>query len=186
MNLSIFYAKSSEWEKYLDVFKEVVRTRARPRKMFILEINTDEDIKKAIKAGVPIFKIDSRDLAILRYPMNVPPTIVVPREYEGVIRTKYRIHTFQSLAPFTERRIEDIVIFVLSFDLIATRAIIQRNRDLIDFQYLQKRILQEELEERATKIHLQEFVHVPKVGDSLPRAALLRAAEGNFARGLIP
>jgi hypothetical protein len=186
MNLISHFIKSYEWERYPDVFKEVRRRNRRPKKAFLLDINTIEDVERVRNTGVPIFAIDTRDLAILGYPMRIPTTVAVPREHKDAVRTGFRIHTFQSLVPFARRRIEDVIVFVMSMDLIAARAIIERNKDLLDFEYLQKRILQEELEEAATRIHLQEFICIPVVAEPLPKDALLRATRGNFVRGMIP
>lgn len=145
-----------------------------------------DDIESARRQGLPLLLVQPDDLKMLHYPLEFPPTIIVPREYASVIESPFRIHTFQSLGPFEQSRIEDVVVFLLAYDLIAARAVVERNADLLDLEYLRKRILQEDIEEEASKVHLDDFMDIPRVGQPLPKAALLRATAGNRVTGVVP
>lgn len=151
-----------------------------------MRLRTVQDVEGARRQGLPFFLIQSQDLRILHYPMRIPTTVIVPREYANLVDSRFRVHVFQSLRALQNPTIEDIVAFLLSFDLIAARSVVDRNRDLIDFARLRKRIVQEDLEEEATKVHLQDYVDVPVSGVPLPKDALLRATARNRVSGVLP
>ncbi len=178
--------RESPWERYEYPFIPIGQEAHRPRKRFKVRLETKNDVKLAREQGLPLLLIQPEDLKILHYPLTMPPTVVLPREYRDVIETKFRVHTFQALRALEKPRIEDMVVFLLSYDLIAARAVIERSRDLIDFGYLRKRIFQEDLEEEASKIHLQDFMDLPVIGTQLPKAALVRATQRNRVSEILP
>lgn len=158
----------------------------RPKKRFRVRINSPSDVDRARRQGLPILLLQSEDLKILHYPMRIPPTVLVPREYREVIETSLPVRALQSLEPFERPRIEDVVIFLLMHDPLAARAVVERNRDLLDLRHLTKRIYQENLIEEATLVHLQDFVTIPPVGEPLPREPLMRALQGNQVKLVLP
>ncbi len=178
--------RETPWERYEDPVVLIGPEPHRPRKRFKVKLETKDDVKRAREHGIPLLLIQSEDLKILHYPLTMPPTVVLPREYRGVVETKFKVHTFQALHAVEKPRIEDIVVFLLSYDLIAARAVVERNMGLIDFGYLRKRLFQEDLEAEASKIHLQDFVDIPVTGTPLPRAALLRATRANRVSEILP
>jgi len=102
------------------------------------------------------------------------------------VTTHLPVVGFVSERAASHPRLEDVFIAMLRFDVLAARALIERNIDLVDRDYLLKRILQEDLEEEATRVRLQDFLSLPRKGEPLPRDALERAASRNRPRGLIP
>jgi hypothetical protein len=166
---TIFLIKERPWERYKHPVVAVGEEAHRPRKRFKVRLETEEDVRLARERGLPLLLIQSGDLKILHYPLAMPPTVVVPREYRDVIEAKFRIHTFQSLRALQRPRIEDIVVFLLTYDLIAARAVIERSRDLLDFNYLRKRIHQEDLRPRLRKSISRTSWTSPSPATSSPR-----------------
>ena len=100
--------------------------------------------------------------------------------------TDLPIVEFLSEAAVARPRLEDVLVAMLRFDILAARALVQRNLDLVDRAYLLKRIYQEDLEEQATRVRIQDFVPLPPKGEPLPRRALERATSANRPRGVLP
>ncbi len=186
MKLTCFLEREEPWERHAPPFEAIKPVSHRPKKRFRVRINSPSDVDRARKQGLPIILIQSEDLRILHYPMRVPPTLLVPREYRDVLETPLSVRVFQSLEPFDRPRIEDIVIFLLMHDPLAARAVVERNSDLLNLPHLTKRIYQESLEEQATLVNLQDYITIPPVGDSLPREALQRALRGNQVSAVLP
>ena len=194
MQLKMFFEKSCKWEKYSKIFVEMPKQRNRPSKAFLLRIASRQDAVLARKSGVPLLWIEPDNAAILHYPMAFPPVLIVPREFKNAVNTEnIKVHVFQSMVPFHESksimpRPEDVIVFMLSFDLIAARAMIERSAWLTDFNYLMKRIFQENLEEQASMISIRDFKIMPfkKSEQALPKKALMSAVKKNFVRGIVP
>lgn len=188
MKLAEHLQKSDKYERYPDIFKEVAKEPHRPQKRFKLMVNTREDAKKASKADIPILWIDSSYTKILRYPMTMPNTIVIPREYKTAVESDLNIHIFESMTPFSGEsvipRFEDVVVFMLKFDQLAARAMVDRND--LDHEYLQKRIIQEELENEASEVYLHDHLDFTVMETPLDRERLLRIINRNNIREVIP
>ena len=186
MKLVAYLERERPWERYEAPIEVVKPGSHRPKKRFRIRIGSPKDADRARKKGYPIILIQSEDLRILHYPLRIPPTLLVPREFRDVLETPLSVRTLQSLEPFDRPRIEDIVIFLLMHDPLAARAVVERNLGLLDLPHLTKRIYQESLEEQATLVHLQDYVAIPPVGDPLPREALQRTLQGNQVRTVLP
>jgi len=188
MKLADYLHKSDKHERYPDVFREVGKRSHRPQKRFKLIIDDKENAKKASKAGIPILWIDSSYTKMLRYPMKIPDTIVVPREYEGVIESELKVHTFDSTDPFPTDSVipqfEDVIVFMLEFDPLAARAMVDRNE--LDYGYLQDRIIQEGLEREASKVYLQDHLSFRVMETPLDRERLLKVVDRNKIREVVP
>ncbi len=186
MKLAGFLERELPWERHTPPIEPIVRASHRPKKRFRVRVHSPEDIERARKQGLPLLLVTSEDLKILHYPLRIPPTILVPREYRDVLDTALPVRTFQSLKPFERPRIEDIVVFLLMHDPLAARAVVERNRDLLDLSYLTKRIYQEDLEEQATLVRFQDHMNIPVVGSALRREALMRAVRANRVTEVLP
>ena len=186
MKLVSSLERESDWERQGGVFVPVERNPHRPRKRFRLFLRSVEDARLARQSGFPLIIVQSADLKILQYPMKIPPTVIVPREYRDTVVTSLNLLTFQSTAPFEKNRVEDVIVFLLMHDPIAARAVVERNREFVDLQYLRKRLFQEDLEEQASLVRLQDFVDLPVVGKQLARESLERAVAGNKVSGVVP
>lgn len=187
MDLIQHLKKSKSQERYPDVFTEVSRKSHRPQKRFIVEIKNKEDARKATGSDIPILWIDSSYTKMLRYPMTIPDTIVVPREFKDVIKTGLNLHTFESTTPFRDTvvpRLEDVVIFMLTLDPLAARGMVDRSD--LDLTYLQKRIFQEELVQEASEVHLQDLVDIPVTGEPLDKDPLMKIIDRNQVMEVVP
>ncbi len=187
MDLVTNIQKSKKYERPPNIFKEINTGSHRPKKRFFLEVNSESEAEKARKANIPILWIDSSYTKILRYPMTIPDTIVIPREYENLTKTELDLHTFESMTPFKDTIIpefEDVVVFMLSLDPLAARAMVDRSE--LDLTYLEKRIIQENLEREASIVHLQDLLDLPREGPSLEKESLLKIIERNEVREVIP
>ncbi len=186
MRVVMVLERETPWERYDGPIVPVEAVNHRPRKNFKVVLRGVPDVVKGIGLGLPMILVQSEDLRILQYPLEMPPTLIVPRGFESVVETRMRVHAFKSWTPFERRRMEDMAVFLLSYDLIAARAVIERNLDLFDLGYIRKRVFQEDLEEQATAIRLQEFMDLPFVGSPMPKRGLMRAVKGNRVSGVVP
>jgi len=188
MRLVCYLQKSAKYERYPDIFKDVGKESHRPSKRFKLVINTKEDAKRASESKIPILWIDSSYTKILRYPMRIPDTLLVPREYEAVIESDLDVHTFHSMNPFTKDTVipqfEDVIVFMLNLDPLAARAMVDRSE--LDLDYLQKRIIQENLVRVASEVYLQDYLDIPVMDTPLDRERLVNIIERNKVREVIP
>ena len=189
MKLTSHLQKSQRHEKVPEVFIEISPSPNRPKKRFNLKVNSEKEAKKASKAGVPILWIDESYTKVLRYPMKIPETIIVPREYRDVVRTDLNLHTFRSETPFNDSiipRLEDVVVFMLTLDLLAARAMMDRND--LDHDYLQKRIYQENLEKEAVDVHLQDYISLPyqRFDARFDKEKLLKIINRNKVEEVLP
>ncbi len=70
---------------------------------------------------------------------------------------------------------------------LAARAVLERNRASLNPGYLLKRVLTENLEERASSVRFFDLVPaIPRVGPSLTRAAVEHQLRKNPPRGALP
>lgn len=121
--------------------------------------------------------------------MKIPKTIIVPREYRAAVITDLNLHTFESETPFIGSitpKLEDVVVFMLTLDPLAARAMIDRNE--LDHDYLQKRIYQENLEEEAVDVHLQDYLSLPyeRFDSRFDRERLLKIINRNKVEEVLP
>jgi len=168
----------------------ILRTEAkkphRPRNRYRLFIRDVNDAQIAKRKNLPVFPIRDEMVTMLGYPMKFPTIIVVPRAARSAIESHLPVVEFLSERAVYNPRIEDIMIAMLRFDLLAARALIHRNLDLLDARYLAKRIYQEDLEEDATRVRLHELVPFSPVGEALPAQAIDKVDRANLPRGVLP
>jgi len=158
----------------------------RPRNRYRLFIRDVNDAQIAKRKNLPVFPIRDEMVTMLGYPMKFPTIIVVPRAARSAIESHLPVVEFLSERAVYNPRIEDIMIAMLRFDLLAARALIHRNLDLLDARYLAKRIYQEDLEEDATRVRLHELVPFSPVGEALPAQAIDKVDRANLPRGVLP
>lgn len=145
----------------------------------IYKINKIADIKK-YRQKIPISLVDREDAYVWQYPMNLPVILVTIKDIQ--IKSKYHVHYFRSDKPFKKvrLRVEDFFLFLLNYDLIAARAILDRNHNLFNWPYLNKRLKEEHLLEKAAQIFIQDYLKsVKPVSNALPKNALIRASSKN-------
>ncbi len=162
------------------------RTNHRPPARYRLTVRDAHDAREAHALGIPVFAIPDSAITMMGYPMRSPTLLVLPRRLRRVVDTSLPVVEFVSEDAVMRPRLEDIPVALLRFDLLAGRALIERNLDLLDRQYLLKRIYQEDLEEEATRVRLQDFLPLPPRGEPLPERALRRVTAENRPRGRIP
>lgn len=162
------------------------RANHRPRTRYRVVLHGAPDVEEARSRGVPVFAIPDSVVTMLGYPMRFPTLLVAPRSLRRALETDLPVIEFLSERAVERPRLEDVLIAMLRFDVLAARALIERNLDLLDTAYLLKRIYQEDLEEEATRVRLQDFLALPPKGEPLPKRAMERAASANVPRGLIP
>jgi hypothetical protein len=169
------------------VFVREPRPRGRPPVRYRALITTPEGVETARKSGVPVYLLDPRVVTALGYPMDFHPELVVARSVLGVVDTSYRIIPFRSEEAVIRPRLEDIALALLSINRLAARAVLDRNRDNLDADYLLKRVLQEELSGRATTVRFFDVVPaLPRVGRALPKDAIERQLRKNPSTGRLP
>lgn len=163
------------------------RRNHRPRNTYQLRIRTAADVEKARALNLPMFALTDSMITMLGYPMRFPPLILAPRTLRDALITEMPVIEFTKEDAVLNPRAEDLVVAMLRFDPLASRAIAERSWDLLDPQYLMKRIIQEDLEEEATRVRFQDLLpSLPTNGKPMPEWSLRRVLRKNRPHGLIP
>lgn len=168
------------------ILRAEARKPHRPRSRYRLVIRDADDAQIAKRENLPVFPIGDDMVTMLGYPMSFPTIIVVPRAARSAIQSDLPVVEFLSERAVSNPRIEDVMIAMLRFDLLAARALIHRNLDLVDKAYLTKRVYQEDLEEDATRVRLHELLSFSPVGEALPAQAIAKVDRANLPEGVIP
>lgn len=146
------------------------------------KINKIADIKK-YRQKIPISLVDREDAYVWQYPMNLPIILVTQKDIP--VKSKFHIHYFNSDKPFKKKRLslEDFFLFLLCYDLVAARAVLDRNHDLFDWSYLRRRLREENLSEKAAQIYIQDYIKgIPPSDNALPKNDLLKVSNKNKLR----
>jgi hypothetical protein len=169
------------------VFVSVRVNRGRPTQAYRARLSDPQAVEIARRAGLPVYLLEARTVTALGYPIDFPPVLLVARPFDSVIETLYRIVRFVSERAVASPRFEDIALALLSINRLAARAILERNRIRVDERYLLKRVIQEELEERATSVRLFDFVpSLPRVGRALSSTSIDAQMRKNWSTGRLP
>jgi len=165
------------------VFVPISKPKGRPRSEFRVRIRSEADVGLARRSNVPLFLLDARTVASLGYPIEFPSELVAARWLVPALDTNFRVIPFLSDTAALHPRFEDVAVAMLSVDAIGARAILDRNRDAIDPVYLLRRVVQEQVEEKATWVRFFDLVpELPRVGRPIPKAALDRKLRNNPIR----
>lgn len=187
MKLVSHLQRSEKYERTSDIFKEIDSEPHRPQKRFKLTINNEQQAKEGLKYNIPILWIDPSYTKILRYPMTIPKTIIVPREYKDIVETDLNLYTFESMTPFKNSIIpefEDVIVFMLTMDPLAARGMVDRSE--LNLKYLQKRIIQENLEKEASEVYFQDHIDLPFIESPFDKDRLMKIIDRNKVREVIP
>ena len=158
----------------------------RPRERFAIRVRTADDVERLRALDLPLFLLRDEDVTMLGYPMRFPPILVAARTVEPALRSDLRVLTFASEEAARHPRLEDIVVAMLTFDPVAARALLERNRDLLDLRRLTKRVYQEDLEQVAASVRFHDALDIPATGDAPPRESIARLIRANSPRGVLP
>ena len=172
--MSTNLVRSRKDERLLEpIFREKKPDNHRPKAVYSLIIGSIEDVDIARELHVPKFTVTDQIVSMLGYRMHFPPFIVVPRYWSQVVETGLTLIEFATEVSVFSPHLEDIIVAMLKFDPIASRAITERNQDLLDMQRLLKRIYQEDLQVEASRVRFQDLLAtLPDIGNSLPKKAV--------------
>ncbi|MGA7860717.1 MAG: hypothetical protein WCB19_02535 [Thermoplasmata archaeon] len=178
----------TDWSLPKDLLVPVERPNHRPTDRFRrIRLDTPEDVERARKSHLPVSLLEPKLVTNLSYPMNFRPRLLVAREIRAVLDSTYPLVNMASAEAAREPTLEDLVVAMLHVDTLAARAIALRNRDHIDPNRLLKRVLQDDAEQLATLVRLQEIAPaIPIVGRALPADQLNRHDRKNPAHHGIP
>ncbi len=187
MHLDVALVRSAQ-ERGLprDLIVRDPRPSHRPRERLALRIARPEDVDRVRRFKLPIFVVREDQLEMLGYPMRLAPLVVAARVLEPALRSDLRVVTFVSEEAARRPRLEDLLVAILKVDPIAARALLERNRDLLDLAYLTKRVYQEDLEPAATAVRFQDVLDLPPAGEVPAAAAIERLARANWPKGVLP
>ncbi|MDE1821857.1 MAG: hypothetical protein KGJ23_12395 [Euryarchaeota archaeon] len=158
----------------------------RPVSRYRLQLESQEDVDRARAEGFPVYLLTSRLVTMLGYPISFPSRLLVASVLTSAVSTPFARSEFLSSSALLRPGVEDIVVALLKFDVLAARAVFLRNRDLLDDRRMLKRILQEDVEEEATLVRLHEQLPFVPQGRMLDAAGLQRHDRSNLPGGLLP
>jgi hypothetical protein len=172
MQPSVSLVRSPSDRSLPPIFVPVAKAPHRTHKPYELRIQSETDVEVARRAKVPLFVLTASDVSRLRYPMQFPSVLFSTSEWLAALRAPSFI-TKQAYALPEDPRDEDVITYLLRVDTIAARAVLDRNLRTIDRDLLTRRITEERLNARATRVRMQD--RLPKlitVGESLPKQQL--------------
>jgi len=162
------------------------RPAHRPQERFAIRVRTPGDVERLRAVDLPLFLLREDDVTMLGYPVRFPPIVVAARTLEPALRSALRVLAFASEEAARHPRLEDIVVAMLKFDPLGARALLERNRDLLELRRLTKRIYQEDLEQVAASVRFQDVLDLPGTEDAPARASIDRLLRANSPRGILP
>lgn len=176
-----------DWALPEDILEASVPIRHRPKVRYRLVLRSAEDVEKARHAKLPVFAVTDSIVTMLGYPMKFPPLVLVPRSIRNAVESHLPVIEMLSEDAVREPRLEDVIVAMLRFDPLAARALADRNSDVLDRDYLLKRILTEDAEAEASRVRFQDNLlpSLPVKADPLPKAALDRIISSNVVRGVL-
>lgn len=166
------------------VLVPLARGSHRPRMMFRCDIRGPGDVEKLRKLGLPIHLVTPDVTACYGYPIAFPAVLVTSEMAARSMNSIYPVQTFQSAIAARDPRLEDLIIVMLRVDPLVARGIAVHHRQFIDPNRLLKRVFQENVEDVATLVRLQDMVPaLPISGEQLPRKALTRQDRNAWVGG---
>ncbi len=151
----------------------------RPSKRFRLRVRNSDEVDRARALRLPLHRVGPEDLACFGFPMTFPPVLVVASSISKAVDTPLGVVVFHAEEAASRPRLEDLVVVMLRIDPLIARGLVLRHAAFLSPAQLLKRILQEDVEEEATLVRLQEFCPgLPPKGEPLPREELHRQ-DGN-------
>lgn len=151
------------------------RLSHRPRGTYRVRIERSSDVRMARKAGLPIHLISPEVTAAWGFPHATGDILVAWRELAPLIDTGIPLTSLESATAARTPRLEDLVIVLLKNDPLLARALALRHQDFLDRPRFLKRILQENIEDVATRFGLQALLPaLPGSGVPLSEQALAR------------
>jgi hypothetical protein len=160
------------------VFVPEPRVTHRPPTRYTVRLRNVADVDSARKAKVPLFLLTDHSMERLRFPMRFPPVLFAAATHRAAVDAPWIV--MESTAPPSKTRDEDLITYLLKLDPLAARAILDRNVQRLDLDYLTLRITEERLNVQATRVRMQD--RLPKLvtlGESLPKHALNRVLARN-------
>ncbi|HEY1198815.1 MAG TPA: hypothetical protein VGG32_08855 [Thermoplasmata archaeon] len=167
--------RSGEANSLPRVFVPVdVRHRGRPPTLYRLRADTEKDVEAARRHGLPLFLLTPEWVTAHGYPEHFRPLLFVWEGLAGKVSSSaYSRVLVRDRDALRSPGFEEVLTFLLKVDMLAARELARRNAGKFDPNELYRRVRNEGMEERATKVRLQEFVPgLPKVGEPFPKDEL--------------
>ncbi|MGA8091909.1 MAG: hypothetical protein WB984_05375 [Thermoplasmata archaeon] len=148
--------------------------RGRPPTVYRLRADTEEDVEAARRHGLPLFLLTPEWVTAHGYPEHFRPLLFVWEGLAGKVSSSaYSRVLVRDREALRSPGFEEMLTFLLKVDMLAARELARRNVGKFDPSELYRRVRNEGMEERATKVRLQEFVpSLPTVGEPFPKADL--------------
>jgi len=148
--------------------------RGRPPTLYRLRADSEKDVEAARRHGLPLVLLTPEWVTAHGYPEHFRPLLFVWEGLAGMVSSSaYSRVLVRDRDALREPGFEEFVTFLLKVDALAARAVVLRNRGKYDPHELYRRVRNEGMEERATRVRLQEFVPgLPMVGEPFPQADL--------------
>jgi hypothetical protein len=165
----------------------LTRKRGRPESYYRLSIMTEGDVLVARRFKIPVYLLTHGLVTSLGYPVTFPDHLLLSRDVNDAVDSRYPRVVFSSTESVLLPRIEDIAVALLRVDPLAARGVIVRNRTSVDPLSLLRKVIREDVEREATWVNLQDISpEIPSVGyrldpellriqDSSPHVIGLRA-----------
>lgn len=145
-------------------FVRVPTATHRPKERFLVRLDSPADVKAARKKGLAVALLDSERSEALGYPLEFSPCALVYRDLLPIVTGAMRVIPVSDESAARHPTLEDYVVAMLPIDSLGARRILVEHRTEIDRSRLLKRVLQENVEQRAYHVRLAEFAPgLPKV-----------------------
>lgn len=156
----------------------------RPRTAFRLRIRSEEDVARARRVGLPLHLITPDVTASWGFPGSAETVLVVAQILSPLIESRFPVVALVSESSARRPRLEDLIVVLLRRDPLLARTLAVRHSRFLDPDRLLKRILQEDVEEAATLVGLDDVVPaLPRSGPALPRPELRRLDSHGWVDG---
>lgn len=130
----------------------------RPHTEYRFRVRSEADVRTLQRHRLPIHLLTAERVSELGYPMVFPSRAVIARSFRPSVEIDLGTIPFASIEAATLPRDEDAIVAMLRLDMIGARAIWDRNRERLNPTYLLRRILEEDLERRASFVRFSDVL----------------------------
>lgn len=136
-------------------------------------MSSARDVRTLRRHRVPTYLLTPEAVSKAGYPVTFRPWLLLPERLVSEVSSDFRILPVRDEEALAAPGVDELVAWLLRFDVLAARVVAVRNRRRLNPLELYRRVRNEHMERAATKVRLQEFCPaLPKVGESLPREEL--------------
>jgi hypothetical protein len=172
-----------------ELVRPLPKPKGRPRLDYEFHVRTPRDVERLRRAhNAPMVLLTPEWVSAHGHPESFRPILFVYEGLKGQVASpSFSRVLVRSKDGFQEPSLELMATFLLKVDAVAARLVLLRNRGRVNPNELYRFVRNEQLEQRATYVRLQDFAPgLPVVGETMSPADLAAVERNAPAPPLMP